>query len=102
MGGLGAVGAHQQAALVVEVADRAFDDPAFPAQPAAVIGLAAGDDGFDATLPDQSAVLVVVIAAVSDQPVGSVSGSSRPATDGWHGIQQRQELGHVVAVGGGR
>lgn len=102
MGGVGAVGSYKQSAFVVQVADGAFDDPAFFAQAAAVIGLAARDHGFYAAFPDQAAVLVVVIAAVGDQPIGPVSGPSRPATDGWDGIQERQELGNVVAVGRGR
>ncbi|GAB2754791.1 hypothetical protein GCM10027174_32760 [Salinifilum aidingensis] len=43
-------------------------------------------------------MMVVVIAAVSDQNVGLVSRSPRSAADGRDGIDQRQELGDVVAV----
>jgi hypothetical protein len=53
----------------VEPGKGAFDDPAVAAQPRSVLGLAASDDRLHAQLPDEPAVLVVVVAAVSDQLV---------------------------------
>ena len=62
-----AVGAKEQAASVVEPGEGAFDDPAVASEPGAVLGLSAGDDRLDAALPDEAAVLVVVVAAVGEQ-----------------------------------
>jgi hypothetical protein len=60
-----------------------LDDPAQLAQAGAVLGVAPGDDGLDATLPQLAAVLVVVIAAVGDEllrlPPVSVIASGMPA-----------------------
>jgi len=58
----------------------------------AVLGLAASDDGFDAACPEQPPVLVVVIAAVGEQPVGLLArpaglASDRPAVQV---LEQRQ------------
>ncbi len=62
-----AVGTDEEAAAVVEPGEGAFDDPAVAAEAGSVIGLAAGDDRVDASLPDEAAALVVVVAAVGDQ-----------------------------------
>jgi len=99
---LGAVGADEQSAAIVEVADGAFDDPAVPADPGAVAGLAAGDRVAHAAGTQQAAVLVVVIATVGDQPVWAVPGPAGAALDVRDLVQQRHQLGDVVAVGGGR
>lgn len=58
------------AAEVVQVREAAFDDPALAAEPGALRGAAAGDERLDAAPPEQSAVLVVAIAAVGDDEVG--------------------------------
>jgi len=63
----------------VEPGEGAFDDPAVAAEPGAVLGLAAGDDGFNAALPDEPPVLVVVVAAVGEQPAGSTARAADPA-----------------------
>ena len=70
------VGADEQSAAVVEPGEGAFDDPAVAAEPGSVLGLAAGNHGFDAALPDEAAVFVVVVAAVGDE---AVRASPRPA-----------------------
>lgn len=48
-----AVGADEESAAVVQPGEGAFDDPAVSAEAGAVFGLAAGDDRFDATLPEK-------------------------------------------------
>lgn len=67
-------------------------------QTGAVGGAAAGNDWCDAASADQPAVLVVVVAAVGVEPSGTAPGAADPATDDGQGIQQRDELGDVVAV----
>jgi hypothetical protein len=58
--------ADEQPLEVMEPGEGAFDDPADAAEAGAVLGLAASDDGPDALLLDEAAVLVVVVAAVGD------------------------------------
>ena len=80
--------ADEESFHLVEPADRAFDDPAVSADAGVVLGVfAAGDHGFDASGPEQAAVLVVVVAAVSDHPVGSEAGPAREASDGRNAVE---------------
>ncbi len=91
-----------QPARLVQMADRAFDDPAFAAKPRAVLCAAPGDDRDDPAGAELAAVLVVVIAAVGEDAVGL---ATRPA-DLSHDrvlaaqIDQRQKLGDIVTVPG--
>jgi hypothetical protein len=92
------VGADQEAAAVVEPGEGAFDDPAVAAEPGAVLGLTARDHRLHAAAPDEPAVLVVVVAAVSDQRPGSASWTTDATADGRHTVEQVKQLGDVVAV----
>ena len=96
-----AVGADEEAAAVVQPGEGAFDNPAVSAEARAVLGLAASDDRLHAPLPDEPAVFVVVVAAVSDQGPRPAAWPSGPASDGWHPLEQFDKLGDVVAVAGG-
>jgi hypothetical protein len=96
-----AIGADEQSAAVVEPGEGAFDDPAVVAESGSVFGLAASDQRFDAALPDEAAVLVVVVAAVGDQCAGTMSGATETAAHGRHAVEQFEQLGDVVAVSAG-
>jgi len=96
-----AVGANEEAAAVVEPGEGALDDPAVSAESGAVFGVAAGDQGFDAALPDQAAVLVMVVAAVGEQRLGSSPRAPDPSTNGWDAVEQLDQLGDVIAVAAG-
>ena len=93
-----AVGADEQPAAVMEPGEGALDDPAMTPEAGAVLGLAASDERLDATLPDEAAVLVVVVAAVCDQRPRSAPRPADPAADGRHAVEQLEQLGDVVAV----
>ena len=93
-----AVCTDEETAAVVEPGEGALDDPALAAHPGAVSALAASDYRFHAELPDEPAVLVVVVAAVSDQGPRPAAWPSGPASDGWHPLEQFDKLGDVVAV----
>ena len=78
--------------------EGALDDPAVTTEPGAVLCLPACDQRLDAALADEAAVLVVVVAAVSDDAVGP---SPRPAgatANRRHAVEQFEQLGDVVAV----
>jgi hypothetical protein len=82
------------------VGKAALDDPALAAKAGTVRDAALGDDGLDASGPQQAAVLLEVIAAVGQQPVGLLA---RPADLAGHRprrevIKQRDQLRDVVAV----
>ena len=102
MGGLCAVGADEQSTLVVEVADRALDDPAIAPEPGAMLGLAPRDGVADAAGAQQPAVLDVVVAAVGDQPIWPVAGPAGHALNVRDRVEERQHLRDVIAVGAGR
>ena len=97
-----AVGPDQESASVVEPGERALNDPAMLAEGRAVLGLTAGDHGFDAALPEQPAVLVVVVAAIGEQCSGPSSGPADAAADGRHPVEEFEQLGDVVAVAAGQ
>ena len=86
----------------VQQADGALDDLAVDAQLGSVRSSVSGDDLFDALGPDQAPVLVVVVAAVGQQPPGSSPRPADPAPDRWHRLQQRHQLSDVVAVPAGQ
>lgn len=94
--------ADAQSAEAVQPGDRPLDHVTEDAQAGAVWLASFGDDGADAALPQQAPVLVVVVAAVCEERVGSASG---PADDAGHGrnlVQQGQQLRDVVAVPAGQ
>src|SRR5262245_47307154 len=66
-----------------------------------MVGLAASDQRLDAALPEQSPVLVVVVAAIGDQAIGTAARSTDGARDCGHRVEERDQLGDVVAVAAG-
>jgi hypothetical protein len=96
-----AVGTDEQAASVMEPGEGALDDPAVAAEPRAMFALTTGDQRLDASLPDEAAVLVVVVAAVGDQRLRPPPRSAGSAADRWHPVEQLEQLGDVVAVAAG-
>ena len=66
-----------------------------------MFGLAAGDLGLDPALPELAPVLVVVVAAVGGDPLGASAGAADLAAHRWHPVDQRDQLGDVVAVAAG-
>lgn len=61
--------ADPQAAEPVQVGECSLHDPALRAQARAVLGAPAGDQRLHAEIPDEAAVLVVVVAAVAQHHV---------------------------------
>jgi hypothetical protein len=82
----------------VKPREGALHDPAFFAEARPVLGVAPGDHGLHATRPQLTAVLVVVIAAVGEEPLSALARTSRLTGDGTYSVDQRQQLGDVVAI----
>ena len=96
------VGAQQEPATVVQPGEGAFDDPAVAAELGSVFGLAASDHGFDAALPDESTVFVVVVAAIGKQGARPATRTTWTSAHRRDAVEQFEQLRDVVAVGGGQ
>jgi hypothetical protein len=94
--------ADPQAAEPVQVGEGALHDPALVAQAGAVLGAAAGDQRLHTETPDESAVLVVVVAAVTQHRVRAAPRPAALAPHGRHGLKEWDQLGDIVAVAAGQ
>ena len=97
-----AVVADEEPLEVVEPGEGALDDPAGAAQPGAVPGLPTGDLRSDPASAELATVLVVVVAAVSDQTLGSSARPADFAAHRRHTLDERDELSDVVTVAAGQ
>jgi len=99
----GALVACAQAAEVVQVGKGALDHPALVTEARAVGGAATGDPVGDPASPQDAPVLVVVIAPVGQDEIGLSARPADLASDrvGGKVIQERHQLGDVVAVAAG-
>ena len=97
-----AVEANEQSAPLVEPGEGAFHDPAVTPEAGAVFGLATRDLGPDAALPQLLAVALGVVAAVGEETVGPATRPTDTAAHRRDQIDERQQLGDVVAVCAGQ
>lgn len=67
-----------------------------------MLSAAPRDQRLDAAGPQLAAVLLVVIAAVGEQPLGALAWAPRLAADRTDGIDEREQLGDVVAMPAGQ
>jgi hypothetical protein len=96
-----AVVADEQSFELVEPGEGPFDDPAVAAQAGAVRGAAAGDLGLDPAAAELATVALVVVAAVSAQPVGPPAWPADLAAHRRHTVDERDQLSDVMAVSAG-
>ncbi len=85
----------------MEECDRLFDDVTQYAQPRAVGCVAAGEQAADAACGQRHTVRVGVVAAIAQHQAGLSHRRAHAAGHRRHGIDQRQELRHVVTIGRG-
>lgn len=90
--------ADEESLHLVEPAEGAFDDPAVAAKAGAVAVVAVGDQGCDPALAERLPVRVGAVAAVAEQRLGSLPWPAGEAGDRGDAVEQRQQLGDVVAV----
>jgi hypothetical protein len=93
-----AVVADEQSLEVVQPGEGALDNPAVTAEPGAVFGLPACDLRCDPPLAELAAVFVVVVAAVGRHTIGSSARTADLAAHGRDTVDERDQLGDVVAV----
>lgn len=82
--------ADPQPAQVVQPGEGALHDPAFPAEPRAVLGVAPSDHGLHPAFPELTAVLVVIVAPVCEYPLGAPAGAPGLARHGADAVDERQ------------
>lgn len=90
--------ADSQPPEAVQPGETSLYNPPVDAKSGAVPGVSAGDGWHDASGADLVTVDVVVVAAVGEQKIRLAPWVADTATDERDGIQQRQELGYIVAV----
>jgi hypothetical protein len=66
-----------------------------------LLGTASCYHGLDVAPPQLATVLVVVVAAVGDGTIGALAGPATAAGHRADAVDERQQLGDVVAVGAG-
>lgn len=94
--------ADPQPAEVVQPSECAFHDPALTAEPGTMLGASARDPVLQTTRSELATVLVVVIATIGDHSLGALSRSPPLAFDRSGPVDERKELGDVVAVPAGQ
>ena len=90
--------AHGQAAKPMEPREGAFDDPAGPAQAAAVRRSSLRELRRDAPLLELVAMRLRVVPAVALDELGLGRGTPGTAAQGWERVDEGQELRDVVPV----
>ena len=93
-----AVVADEESLQLVQPGEGTLDDPAGAAEAGAVLGLAAGDLWPDPALAKVAAMGGIVIATVGDKACGPSARPADLAAHGRHTVEQRDQLGDVVAV----
>ena len=93
--------ADEQPLELVQVCEGALDDPADSAKAGAVLAAALGDHGNHSAGANEPAVRVVVVATVADHLLGASARPPDQAADRGHAVEQRDQLGDVVAVAAG-
>ncbi len=68
----------------MQVGEGALDNPALSAESGAVFSATSRDQRLHAKRADEAAVLVVVVAAVTEHDVGAAPRSATLAPHGWH------------------
>jgi hypothetical protein len=94
--------ANGQPTEAVEPGEGALDDPARPPESATVSAIAIREDRADAPSAQFIAMAHRVVAAVTLHAAGPTARRSGTSADRGHRVDQREQLGDVVAVGGGQ
>src|SRR6201986_2401214 len=92
--------ANAQSAVLVQPAVGGFDHPAGFSQSAAVGGAAACQDRLNMPQDQLLTVRLRIVCTISLYPIRTMPRPARLSPDLRNGVDQGQELGHVVAVGG--
>jgi len=92
--------AHAQSPKLMQPTAGAFDDPTVDAQSASVLRVTLGQERLDSTLPQGLAVRLRVVGAIGVRTFGAAFGRAGLSANRWNGINQQQQLRHVVGISG--
>jgi hypothetical protein len=92
--------AHAQSPELMQPAAGAFDNPTVDAQSASMLGVALGQEWLDSRLPQSLAVRLRVVGAIGVRAFGASLGGTGLSANRWNGINQHQQLRHVVGISG--
>jgi hypothetical protein len=90
--------ADEQSFELVQPGEGALDDPAVAPEAGAVLGLAAGDLGGDPAFAERATLRPVVVGPIGGDPIWSTPRPADATTYRRHAVNERHELGYVVAV----
>jgi hypothetical protein len=91
--------ANTESAKIVKPGVSPFHNPSKFAEPTSVFGPALRDHGLDAEVPKRLTMMPGIIAAVGVDDFGLPKWAPSYAANRWNCLDQRQQLGDVVAVG---
>jgi hypothetical protein len=94
--------ANAKTTKVVEPCVSTLDHPAEFAQSAAVFSATPGDHRFDAALAKPLTMRLRVVATICVDDLRLLKRSAARATNGWNRVNERQQLGNVVAIRAGQ
>ena len=92
--------AHGQSTKPVQPGEGALDDPARAPETAAMVGAALGELGANAPAVERLAMRLRVVAAVALDQAGLRTGRPGRPRRGGNGVDEGEQLGDVVAIGG--
>jgi hypothetical protein len=90
--------ADEQPFELVQPGEGALDHPAVAAETGAMLGLAASDLWLDPASTQLAPLRSMVVGAIGGDPIGPPAWPADLASYGRHTLDQRYELGYVVAV----
>ena len=90
--------AYAKTTKVVEPRVSLFNDPSEHAQPNAMFSAASRDHRFDAAFAQSSTMRIAIVAAIGVDDLWSLKWSTARATDRGNRVDERHQLGDVVAV----
>ena len=93
--------ADEQPLEVVQPGEGALDDPAGAAEPRTVLAAAAGDLGPDPTSVQLAPLRPVVVGTIGGEALGATARAADLASHRRDPLEQRQQLGYVVAIAAG-
>jgi len=94
--------AHEQALELMQPGEGALDHPAPAPEAGAVLGAAASDHGCDPAPAQLAPVALMVVAAVANDLRWALPRPSGQAPNRGDALDERNELGDVVAVAAGQ
>lgn len=93
--------ANPQASELVQPTEGPLNNPTIHTQTAAVLGISSGNERFYANLAQRLSICLRIVRTIRIKLLEAISRRPTLSCNGRHVINQRQQLRHVVPIGGG-